>query len=114
MIEPKLLAAILDSIKDPIVFVDMDHMIRYVNKAAITRFKEGASLVGRSIMDCHNEDSRRQILEILAAMHEGEEERLVTDNEKRRTYMRAVRDEAGRVIGYYERYEPPRSEQLTR
>ena len=109
MIEPKLLAAILDSLKDPIVFVGTDHVIQYVNNAAIARFKEGASLVGRSIMDCHNEDSQRRIVEIFAAMHQGEDERLITDNEKRRTFMRAVRDDEGRVVGYYERYEPPTS-----
>lgn len=35
------------------------------------------------------------------------EERLTTDNEKHRIYMRAVRDADGQVLGYYERYEPP-------
>jgi hypothetical protein len=48
------------------------------------------------------------MIEILAAMQGGEEERLITDNEKHRIYMRAVRDTAGRLLGYYERYEPPR------
>ena len=43
----------------------------------------------------------------LAAMHEGLDERLIADNEKHRIYMRAVRDEDGNVLGYYERYEPP-------
>jgi hypothetical protein len=38
-------------------------------------------------------------------MHAGEEERLITDNKKHRIYMRAVRDQDGRVLGYYERYE---------
>ncbi len=40
-------------------------------------------------------------------MRTGLEERLITDNEKHRIYMRAVRDENGQVLGYYERYEPP-------
>jgi hypothetical protein len=47
------------------------------------------------------------MVDILAAMHAGEEERLITDNEEHRIYMRAVRDQDGRVLGYYERYEPP-------
>ena len=49
------------------------------------------------------------IVEILAAMQAGEvkEEQLIADHEKHRIYMRAVRDEEGRVLGYYERYEPP-------
>ena len=44
---------------------------------------------------------------LLAAAREGLDERLITDNEKHRIYMRAVRDGDGNVIGYYERYEPP-------
>jgi PAS domain-containing protein len=35
MTDPTLLAAILDSLKDPILFADTDHIIRYMNKAAI-------------------------------------------------------------------------------
>jgi hypothetical protein len=33
----------------------------------------------------------------------------ITDNERYRIWMRAVR-ENGRIIGYYERYEPPKAE----
>jgi hypothetical protein len=40
-------------------------------------------------------------------MRAGLAERLITDNEKHRIYMRAVRDGSGRLLGYYERYEPP-------
>ncbi|MBM4467083.1 MAG: PAS domain-containing protein [Chloroflexi bacterium] len=107
MIDPTLMAAILDSLKDPLLFADTEHMIRYLNKAAITYYSEGESLLGRSLLDCHNEQSQRQIIEILAAMQAGEEERLITDNEKHRIYMRAVRGPDGQVLGYYERYEPP-------
>ncbi|UCC32360.1 MAG: PAS domain-containing protein, partial [Phycisphaerales bacterium] len=98
---------LLDSLKDPFVFVDTDHIIRYMNKAAIADFEEGVALIGRSVLDCHNENSQRQIIEILAAMRAGEDERLITDNEKQRIFMRAVRDPNGTLLGYYERYEPP-------
>ncbi len=40
-------------------------------------------------------------------MRAGEDERLITDNEKQRIFMRAVRDPNGTLLGYYERYEPP-------
>ncbi len=33
---------------------------------------------------------------------------MITDDEKHRIYMRAVRNEQGELLGYYERYEPPR------
>ena len=44
----------------------------------------------------------------MAAFEQGETERLITDNEKHRIYMRVVRDANGKVLGYYERYEPPK------
>ena len=107
MIETTLMAAILDSLKDPLLFADTEHVIRYMNKAAIAYYDEGESLIGRSLLDCHNEQSQREIVEILAAMQAGEEERLITDDERHRIYMRVVRGADGRVLGYYERYEPP-------
>jgi len=107
MIDATLMAAILDSLKDPVLFADTDHVTRYMNKAAIAYYDEGTSLIGRSLMDCHNEQSQEMMIEILAAMHEGEDERIITDDEKHRIFMRVVRDAEGRVLGYYERYEPP-------
>ncbi len=107
MIDASLMAAILDSLKDPVVFVDTGHVIRYMNKAAVAHYDDGAALLGRSVLDCHNANSQRQIIEILAAMQTGENERLITDNEKERIFMRAVRDANGALLGYYERYEPP-------
>ena len=108
MIDATLMAAILESLKDPLLFADTAHTIRYMNRAATAYYEEGESLMGRSLLDCHNAQSRAMILEILDAMHHtGLEERLITDNAQHRIYMRAVRDAEGRVLGYYERYEPP-------
>ena len=107
MIDATLMAAILDSLKDPVLFADTDHIIRYMNRAAVAHYSEGENLLGRSLLDCHNEQSQQQIIEILAAMQDGEEERLITNDEETRIYMRAVRGEDGQVLGYYERYEPP-------
>ena len=109
MIDASLMAAILDSLKAPLLFADTQHVTRYMNKAAIAYYEEGTSLIGRSLMDCHNEQSQKMMVDILEAMHNGEDERLITDNEKHRIFMRAVRDPQGRVLGYYERYEPPAS-----
>ena len=109
MIGASLMAAILDSLKDPILFADTEHVTRYMNKAAVAHYaEEGEDLVGRSLLDCHNERSQQMMVEILAEMHEGLDERLITDNEKHRIFMRVVRDTNGQVLGYYERYEPPR------
>lgn len=109
MIDTKTLTAILDSLREPILFADTQHVTRYMNKAAIIHYEGGESLIGRSLLDCHNEQSQEMMIEILSAMHQGEEERLITDNEEHRIYMRAVRDAEGQVLGYYERYEAPRA-----
>jgi DUF438 domain-containing protein len=107
MINTAFLAAILDSLKDPILVADTDHVTRYMNKAAIAFYTDGKRQIGRSLLDCHNEKSQQMMIEILAAMHEGEDERIITDDDEHRIYMRAVRAADGQVLGYYERYEPP-------
>jgi len=107
MPDAPFLAAILNSLEDPILVADTEHRIVYMNRAAVDHFDDGEDLLGRSLLDCHNERSCGIIIEILEAMREGLEERLITDNEEHRIYMRAVRDGDGAVIGYYERYEPP-------
>ncbi len=102
-----LTAALLDSMKAPMLFADTDHMVRYLNRAAVEYYDRGEELLGTDLLECHNSQSQVLMKEILAAMQEGEEERLITDNSKHRIYMRAVRDREGRLLGYYERYEPP-------
>jgi DUF438 domain-containing protein len=111
-IEPALLGSLLDSMKHPVLFVDTDHIIRYMNRTAVVHYAKdgGEKLIGTSVLDCHNEQSRAMIHEIFAAMREGLEERMITDNEKHRIYMRAVRDGDGKLLGYFERYEPPRAQ----
>ena len=104
-------AAILDSLKDPLLVADTGHVTRYMNNAAKAYYDEGEALLGRSLLDCHNEQSQQVMIDILAEMHEGLEERLITDNEKHRIYMRVVCEPEGQVIGYYERYEPPAPKQ---
>jgi hypothetical protein len=63
------------------------------------------NLLGCSLLDCHNEQSRGVILETLAALEGGEAERLISEGEQQRIYMRGVRGRDERLIGYYERYE---------
>lgn len=101
------LAAILDAVDEPILVADTDHVIRTMNKAAIAFYDGGAALLGTSLLDCHNEQSQRMILEILEAMEEGENERIFSDDGEQRIAMRAVRDADGRLLGYFERYDPP-------
>jgi DUF438 domain-containing protein len=108
--DAQLLGLFLDSLKDAFCFCDTDHVIRYMNAAAQDRFAGRPAEIGRSIFDCHNDESNALIVEVLERFRDGETEVLVTDDEIKRAYMRAVRDAGGNVIGYYERYEPPRGQ----
>jgi len=100
------LAAILDSLPDPVLVAGPDHTVCYMNRAAVAHYTQGASLLGTSLLACHNAQSQHMILEIWEAMHHGLEERLITDGGKERIFMRAVRGPDGTLLGYYERYEP--------
>jgi DUF438 domain-containing protein len=103
----ELFEAFMDSLKDPFVFVDNEHIIRYMNNAAFGHHEKAESLPGSSIFDCHNDESNVVINSIYQKMQNGLDEELITDNEKFRIYMRAVRDKNGELLGYFERYEPP-------
>lgn len=101
------LLSLLNSIKDPILFADTNHIVQYMNKAGIDHYEEGEKLLQSNLLECHNEESQKIMIEILAEMQNGLEEKMITDNEKYRIFMRAVRDEKGNLLGYFERYEPP-------
>lgn len=106
---PETYQALLDTSKSPIVFVDNDHVIRYLNQAAKIRYLKNRGypeLVGKSLFDCHNEQSEKQTREIHRRLLAGEDEiflKVTRDNEK--ITVVAVRDTAGQLLGYYERFE---------
>ena len=104
----ELLESLIDSIGQPVVFVDTDHVVRYVSRTAETHYDMSTDeLVGKSIFHCHNPESCRVIREVFSALQDGEEERLITDNDRHRIWMRAVRAPDGALLGYFERYERP-------
>ena len=105
MTDATLLTQVLDSFTDPVLVADTEHVVIYMNGAAVEHYTGGEALMGTSLLDCHNERSQEMMVEVLAALQAGEEERLISDDEKRRIYMRAVRDESGKLVGYYERHE---------
>ena len=102
---PEYLTALLDSLPQEVVFADGEHVIRYMNKRALACQKQGAALLGTSLMNCHNEQSQAMIRAIWARLEAGEEEVLYHDKPGLRMYMRAVRNGEGRLIGYFERRE---------
>jgi PAS domain S-box-containing protein len=109
MISRETYAAILETINHPIVFVDTDHVIRYLNKPAMKRYYEVrgySNLIGKSLFDCHNEDSRKHIMALYERLQAGENEiflKIGKFNEK--ITVIPVRDKDGTLLGYYERFE---------
>jgi DUF438 domain-containing protein len=105
--DSRILFLIFDSWNKPIVFVDTDHIIRYMNKPAKRNYSKWGDVVGRSLLDCHNERSRAIIRKSLRKLADGEREVEISSSTRHRVYMRGVKDEKGELIGYYERYDPP-------
>lgn len=101
-----VLYGILDAYAYEIVFVDREHIVRYMNKTAKQRYGERVK-IGNSIFNCHNENSKGKIEEFLKRADQGEDEMFELLNGKtgEREFFVPVRDQDGSVIGYFERHE---------
>lgn len=95
----------------PVVICDTEHKIIYMNKTAAERYSKrgGYNLVGKSLLDCHNEQSNLKIKKVLEWFKKSiDNNRIFTtriSKENKDVYMIALRDESGRLIGYYEKHE---------
>ena len=106
-INTAVLSAILDAYAYEVVFVDREHIVRYLNKAAKKRYGDVVK-VGNSIFNCHNERAKVKIEAFLARADAGEEGELfetLNGATGEREFFVPVRDSDGRVIGYFERHE---------
>ena len=101
-IDPEILPLILDNLKSSVVFVDNDHVIRYMNAAARKKYTKYGDIIGKSIFHCHNEDSCRMIQDYYEKMKSGFDEFILSSRETYRAYMRSVRSADGELLGYYE------------
>ena len=102
--------AIVDGIPYPVVFVDVQHIIRYMNRAAVYHYcteRGQPDLVGKSIFDCHfNPASREHIERVVEGFkHDAKEVYLKVNDRNLRIYITPVRAEGGELLGYYERFE---------
>ena len=103
------LRLILDALPFPIVFVDMSHTIRFMNKRARFHYYEERGyrdLIGKSLFECHKEKSKERIIEIVETLkNHGRESFLAVNANNERIYITPVRDDSGELIGYFERFE---------
>lgn len=107
----KLYKSVLDQDRAAIVICDINHTIQYMNKAAIIRYAKrgGEELVGKNLLECHNEHSQEIIIKILNWFLEDEHNNMIytykNEKENKDVYMVALRDENNKLIGYYEKHE---------
>ena len=106
--------------RSAVVICDLQHTIVYMNPAAIQRYEKwgGEALVGKSLMGCHNEKSCEMIEKVIDWFGKSKDNNLVytfyNEKENKDVYMVALRDDAGELIGYYEKHEYRNRETMER
>ena len=109
MTQEEMFGYILDSIPYRIVFVDTDHIIRYLNKEAKHHYYDVRgydNLIGKSIFECHSEKSKEMLIAAVAQLKQhGNEIYLGVSVYNERKYINPVRNEKGELVGYFERFE---------
>ena len=107
----QFLKSALEQDTAPVVLCDLDHTVVYMNPAAIRRYaaQGGEKLLGQSLMRCHPPKAREIIERVLDWFRESPDHDRVyefrNDEENKDVYMIALRDDAGNLIGYYEKHE---------
>lgn len=103
--------SIVETDTAPVVICNTDHEIIFLNKTAAERYAKrgGYSLVGKSLFDCHNEDSNCRIRKVVDWFKASRENNRIftyhNPKENKDVYMIALRNDAGELIGYYEKHE---------
>ena len=107
--EEKMIQAILDAIPYPILFVDINHVIQFLNKKARYHYYQErgySELIGKSLFECHLASNKEKIIEIVEKLkNHGQEVFLTVSVKNERIYITPVRNEQGELLGYFERYE---------
>ncbi len=105
------LKSLVDEDRCAVVICNLMHEIVYMNPAAKEKYVKwgGESLMGKNLLDCHNDDSRRKIQNVVAWFLESRNHNRIftfhNEKENKDVYMVALRDKDGGLIGYYEKHE---------
>ncbi|MCR4686239.1 MAG: PAS domain-containing protein [Lachnospiraceae bacterium] len=103
--------SVLEADRAAVVICDLEHIIIYMNPFAIERYAKwgGKALLGKSLLDCHNEKSREMIVKVLDWFKASKDNNIIYTSynakENKDVYMIALRNDAGELIGYYEKHE---------
>ena len=102
--------SVLDQDRAAVVICNLKHEIIYMNQAAILNYEKwgGDKLIGKSLLDCHNQESREKIQKVIEWFEADESHNIVytfhNEKQNKDVYMVALRD-GGKLIGYYEKHE---------
>ena len=103
----QLFKSILEQDKAPVVVCDTESTIKYMNPAAIARYK--TDLTGKDLKSCHPAAANEKIDRVLEWFGKSRDNNIVytyrNDVENKDVYMVALRDDNGDLIGYYEKHE---------
>ena len=103
--------SVLEADRAAVVICDLEHTIIYMNPVAIERYAKwgGKDLMGKSLLNCHNEKSREMIEKVIDWFKASKDNNIVytffNQKENKDVYMVALRNEEGDLIGYYEKHE---------
>ena len=107
----KVFKGVLEADRAAVVICDLEHIIIYMNPAAIGRDEKwgGKSLLGKSLLECHNEKSGEMICKVVEWFKASKDNNLVytfyNQKENKDVYMVALRNDDGELIAYYEKHE---------
>lgn len=102
--------SIIDQDRSAVVICNLKHEIIYMNPAAIENYgkRGGDKLIGQSLLECHNPESREKIQQVVDWFAAEESHNMIytfhNEKQNKDVYMVALRD-GGKLIGYYEKHE---------
>lgn len=102
--------SVIDQDRCAVVLCNLEHEIIYMNPAAVKNYEKrgGQKLIGRSLLDCHNNESVQKIKEVINWFGLSTYNNIVytcyNEKQNKDVYMVALRD-GGKLIGYYEKHE---------
>ena len=105
------LKSVLEQDRSAVVLCDLEDTIIYMNPAAGERYEKygGMELVGKSLLGCHSPQANVMIKKVVDWFLESGEHNLIytfrNEKENKDVYMVALRDDDGKLIGYYEKHE---------
>ena len=103
--------SVLEQDSAPVVICDLKHTIVYMNPVACEHYRKfgGEALLGKNLLACHNRRSGELIEKILTWFHEDVSHNRVhtfyNEKQNKDVYMIALRDDEGKLIGYYEKHD---------